>query len=53
MLRMRQVVTTVTDRDSRIRDDADERELHFFNRHISVDLDVGQREKQVDPSCAA
>jgi DEAD/DEAH box helicase domain-containing protein len=45
MLRMRQVVTTVTDRDSRIRDDADERELHFFNRHISVDLDVGQREK--------
>jgi hypothetical protein len=31
MLRMRQVVTTVTDRDSRIRDDADERELHFFS----------------------
>ena len=45
MLRMRQVVTTVSDHKSRIADDKDDRDLHFFSRHMSVDIDAGQMEK--------
>jgi DEAD/DEAH box helicase domain-containing protein len=39
MLRMRQVFATTRDRDSRIGDDADDREPTFYNKQMLVDVD--------------
>jgi DEAD/DEAH box helicase domain-containing protein len=37
MVRMRQVMATESDRDSRISDDSDERELTYFNKNLIVE----------------
>jgi len=39
MVRMRQVVATTYDRDSRIEDDSDAREPEFYNKQLLVDFD--------------
>jgi DEAD/DEAH box helicase domain-containing protein len=39
MVRMRQVVATTYDRDSRIEDDSDVREPEFYNKQLLVDFD--------------
>jgi DEAD/DEAH box helicase domain-containing protein len=39
MLRMRQVVATTSDRESRSQDDSDDREPEFYNQHMLVDID--------------
>lgn len=39
MVRMRQVVATTYDRDSRIEDDSDDREPEFYNKQLLVDFD--------------
>ena len=39
MVRMRQVVATTYDRDSRIEDESDAREPEFYNKHLLVDFD--------------
>jgi DEAD/DEAH box helicase domain-containing protein len=41
LVKLRQVVSTTTDRNSRSHDDKDERELAFFNRHESVVIPDG------------
>ena len=39
MLRMRQVIATTSDRESRIQDDSDERDPEFFHKQILLDMD--------------
>ncbi|MBW6486376.1 MAG: DEAD/DEAH box helicase [Syntrophobacterales bacterium] len=39
MIRMRQVMATTSDRDSRIQDDHDEREPEFFHKQLLLDMD--------------
>ena len=39
MIRMRQVIATTSDRESRIQDDHDEREPEFFHKQILLDMD--------------
>lgn len=46
MLRMHQVVATTKDNESRIRDDSDDREPQFFNKHMVVAV------KPSDVACA-
>jgi DEAD/DEAH box helicase domain-containing protein len=45
MLRMRQVLATTSDRDSRISDDSDDREPAFYNRQMLVDYEDKHIEK--------
>jgi DEAD/DEAH box helicase domain-containing protein len=44
MLRMRQVIATTSDRESRSTDDSDDREPEFYNKHMLVDIDKKYRE---------
>ena len=45
MLRLRQVMATTSDRDSRFGDDSEDRNTSFFQRHLLVDFDADYREK--------
>jgi len=45
MLRLRQVMATTSDRDSRFGDDRDERNPSFFQRHLLVDFSQDYLEK--------
>jgi DEAD/DEAH box helicase domain-containing protein len=45
MIKMRQVIATTMDRDSRIQDDRDEREPQFFNKYMLVELPAANIEK--------
>jgi DEAD/DEAH box helicase domain-containing protein len=42
MIKMRQVVATTWDRDSRIQDDSDDRDPAFFNKRMIVEVDPGE-----------
>ena len=39
MIRMRQVIATTSDRESRIQDDSDEREPEFFHKQVLLQMD--------------
>jgi DEAD/DEAH box helicase domain-containing protein len=45
MLRLKQVMATTSDRDSRFGDDSEDRNTAFFQRHLLVDFDSDYREK--------
>ncbi len=45
MVRLRQVMATTSDRDSRFGDDSEDRTPGFFQRHMLVDFDPETREK--------
>jgi DEAD/DEAH box helicase domain-containing protein len=45
MLRLKQVMATTSDRDSRFGDDSEDRNTAFFQRHLLVDFDTNYREK--------
>ncbi|MEL7053060.1 MAG: Zn-binding domain-containing protein, partial [Cyanobacteria bacterium J06588_5] len=45
MLRLRQVMATTSDRDSRFGDDSEDRNTAFFQRHLLVDFAPEYREK--------
>lgn len=44
MLRLRQVMATTSDRNSRFGDDSEDRNVSFFERHLLVDCDPAFRE---------
>lgn len=45
MLRLKQVMATTSDRDSRFGDDSEDRSTAFFQRHLLVDFEQDYREK--------
>ncbi len=45
MLRLRQVMATTSDKDSRFGDDSEDRSTAFFQRHLLVDFSPDYREK--------
>ncbi len=51
MLRMRQVFATTSDRDSRIGDDAEDREPTFYNKQMLVDVNAAHIRKAYRLDC--